>query len=80
MAKTVVVDGKLFISEESLVTAMVKECVRYTHTDDLEVCESESTMTSTFQRLLKQMDLKTTEKAFRDNYVRERFIERTLGV
>lgn len=79
--KTIVVDGKKFVSEDAMVEAMVKACVRYTTTDDIAVDEYEAARVSVFQSLMNEMtELSSMMSKFRERYVSERFIKRTLGV
>lgn len=79
--KTIVVDGKKFVSEDALVEAMVRACVRYTTTDDIAVDEYEAARVSVFQSLMNEMtELSSMMTKFREKYVSERFVKRTLGV
>lgn len=78
--KTVIVDGMVFISKDLLVDEMVKGCVAYTDTDDIEVSNEEANLVSAYQRLVKGIGLKSMEHDFHDKYVSERFVKRTLGV
>ena len=80
MANYVIVDGKKFISEDYLVTEMVKACVLNSDTSDLEVFDGERELVNSYQYLLNRMNFPTTKTMFHDLYVNERFIKRTLGV
>lgn len=80
MANYVIVDGKKFISEDYLVTEMVKACVIQTTTSDLEVMDGEREMVTSYQYLLDRMNFPTTRDKFHNLYVQERFVKRTLGV
>lgn len=81
IGKTVIVDGKKFISEDALIEAMVKACIEYTTVDDISVDEYESTRVSCYQSMIRNMtEMSSTMNKFRELYVRERFIKRTIGV
>lgn len=81
IGKTVIMDGKKFISEDALVEAMVKACVRYTNTDDISVDEYEAARVAHFQSFMNEMtELSSAMAKFKEKYVNERFIKRTLGV
>lgn len=80
MAKTIVVDGQTFISEEFLAETMTKCAIRYTSVEDYEVCEGEARIVSAYQELLREGELTGTMTKFKAKYVNERFIKRTLGV
>ena len=75
-----IVNGKRFISEDFLIEQMVKNCVAYTTTDDLEVYEGGATLVSAYQSLLRNLNFQSTQEKFRNKYVGERFIKRTIGV
>lgn len=80
--KSITVNGERFISEDALVKAMVKECVRYTDTNEISVDEYEAGRVAAFQGMLQTElpDVPTTLQKFKEMYVSERFIKRTLGV
>lgn len=81
IGKSIVVDGKKFISEDALIEAMVKASVQYTTTDDIAVDEYEAARVSCFQSLMNETtELSSLMTKFRERYVSERFIKRTLGV
>ena len=81
IGKTIVVDGKKFISEDALVEAMVKACVRYTSINDIQVDEYEAARVGCFQSFMNEMtELASMMTKFKEKYVSERFIKRTLGV
>ena len=81
IGKTVIMDGKKFISEDALVEAMVKACVRYTNVDDISVDEYEAARVAHFQSFMNEMtELASAMTKFKERYVSERFIKRTLGV
>lgn len=81
IGKSVIMDGKKFISEDALVEAMVKACVRYTNTDEISVDEYEAARVSCFQSLMNEMpEMSSLMTKFKERYVSERFIKRTLGV
>lgn len=81
IGKTIIVDGKKFISEDALVEAMVKACVRYTNTENVIVDEYEAARVSHYQSFMDEMpELSSTMNKFKEKYVSERFINRTLEV
>lgn len=81
IGKTIVVDGKKFISEDAIVEAMVKASVRYTNVDEIAVDEYEANRVSCYTSLFNEMtEMSSLATKFKELYVRERFIKRTLGV
>lgn len=80
MALVVNVDGKEYISVDELIKQMVTLCVSYTETDDVVVYEGERERVEAYQTLAKMLPLTGIGKKFHDEYVRERFVERTIGV
>ena len=81
--KTVVVDGQEYVSVDLMIEEMVRECVIWTDVNDIEVGEIERYRISAYQILLEDMQKVSfpgLQKKFKDMYIKERFIERTLGV
>lgn len=80
MDKCIIINGEIFLSENLLVDAMVKNCVAYTETSDCCVSGNESDLVNAYQELLSQKEIPAHVKAlFRDKYVHERFIKRSEG-
>ena len=79
MANFVQVDGERYISEKLLIEAMTKACVVYTTTDDPVVSNDEANQVAAYIDYLKRGGLISTLNKFKDKYVSERFVKRTLG-
>ena len=83
MDNIIVLNNKPYISEDALIETMVKRCIRCTTVDDLAVCEGESDLVYAFCDLLGALypeKRKEVQAKFKNLYVSERFIKRTLEV
>ena len=78
MESMIVINGKRFFEAGALVSAMVKECVLYTDVNDYEVSQDEANTVRAFQSLLKSFEAGRLEQMFKECYVQERFIKRTV--
>ena len=79
MANIVHVDGERYISESLLIESMAKACVAYTTTDDPVVSNDEANQVAAYIDYLRRGGLISTLNKFKETYVTERFIKRTLG-
>lgn len=80
--KTILVNSERFVSVNALVEAMVATCVRYTDVNEISVDEWEANRVATFQSMIRDelKDVPGLLDKFKDTYVHERFIKRTIGV
>ena len=78
MGDMIVVNGKKFFEANALVKAMVKECVQYTDVEYYDVSEDEANTVRAFQSLLKTFEAGKLEQLFKELYVKERFVKRTV--
>lgn len=78
MENMIVINGKQYFEAGALIKAMVKECVLYTDVNDYEVSQDEANAVRAFQSLLKSFESGRLERLFREGYVQERFIKRTI--
>lgn len=78
MEGVLVINGESFINVDALVKSMVKECVLYTDVNDYEVSQDEANTVRAFQSLLKNFKAGIFERKFKEVYVRERFVKRTM--
>ena len=74
----ITLNGKWYISEEELIDKMVKIAVEYTSVNDIAVESNEYDRIEAFQSLVKSFNHKEFMEKFRDKYVNERFIKRTV--
>jgi hypothetical protein len=78
MANFITVDGVEYINANLLVDKMVLNCVQYTCLDDYDVLDDEADTVRAYQQLTRRMKIPNLEEKFKEKYVQERFIKRTL--
>lgn len=78
MANFITVDGVDYINANLLVDKMVLNCVQYTSLNDYDVLDDEADTVRAYQQLTRKMKIPKLEEKFKNKYVQERFIKRTL--